>query len=183
MLGIDGAVEATRASLEVRVPTMLGLLQGAEEVPGVEVPKLYGGEQRARIEPNQYPAVLVLPMDTVGVEAIDEDDEGLLWRFTYRLRCWTFARNQSYERTERACRRLALAVREGLFVAPTLTEFHTLDRTYLRESFSGVGAGGARDTRAVAAAWVEVRVAAEERLSSLAPHLADTVVATVQPID
>lgn len=183
MLGIDGAVEVVRASLELRVPVALDLLQVAEEVEGVEKPKLYGGEQRSRIEPNQYPAVLVLPMDTVGAELIDEYDEGLLWRFTYRLRCWTFARNQSYERTERACRRLALAVREGLFISPTLSEFHTLDRGYLRESFSGVGAGGSRDSRAVAAAWVEIRVTAEERLSSPDPHRADTVVATVQPID
>lgn len=170
MIGAEGVVEIARSFLEARLPAKLteiegrlGLAAGAIAPPG-----LYTGEDRPQLAFEEWPALMVVPLDVPDVSSVDlvnGADEVFL--STYRLRIFVYARAEGFAETAAAVRRLMLGVREVLFANPTMASngVALIDkgRGRYRESYSDLDVDKAG--RSIAGAFAEVQVKIEETVT------------------
>lgn len=193
--GVDPVIEAVASRLEATVPAELDRLElvHGRPVPVLvppedpaddlwRLPQLYARSDRAVIEPDDYPAILVVPQATGQAEIVDWRLGAPVWRIPYQLRVWAFCRYfDNSGAGVAACRnRLALAARQSLLRAPRLTETMAVEQGGWRESFSDVGVDD-RDQSTVAGWWLEVIVVAEECVTLDSIAQADTITVLAHP--
>lgn len=170
------------ALADLAQPTALGPLARLDD------PKLYATSDRFRLELPEYPAVLVVPQGAGQVIPLDfdDDDGGEVWRFRYTLRTFTFVRGRSYEEVAAYRNRLMAALRVAIFRRWQLTDdiafVPPADGTQYRESLSEAGVDR-RDQRSVAGGYIEHQVDALEGASIPTLGVANTVDATLLPLD
>lgn len=188
--GIDPVVDAVASRLEQRVPDELDRLETAYGRPvprptGGESdmwrpPGVYGRSDRSILEPDDYPAVLVVPQGSGEAVVIDIVDGAPVWRIPYVVRCWGFCRYYGAEEVAACRNRLALGVLQAVIRAPKLTETLAVDLSGWRQSFSDVGVDDV-DSSTVAGWWLEVTVNAVETVTLDSVAVAATVGLAVHP--
>lgn len=190
--GFDPVIAAVAGRLETSVPAELDRLEVAYGRPvrlpghGEEdlwrPPGLYARADRAVLEPDDYPAVLVVAQHTDPAEVVDLVDGAVVWRIPYVLRVWVMCRHYGGQGEEvAACRnRLALAVLQALFRAPRLSATMAVSLAGWRQSWSDVGVDDL-DQSTVAGYWVELTVDATESVTGDTVARADTVTVVVHP--
>lgn len=207
MPGMEGATMLLAGVLEARVPGALAQIRAdrALEVADLPDPKLYAATDRSRLEPAQWPAVLVVGQDTTAVRPAAPvrsvgDGAGLLghtdaeaWTFTYRIRVYVWARNHSpsrkatahspgvdrFERVGLLRDRLAVAVRYALLAQPTLDARARVRPLSVRESYSDVATDDQK--AAIAGAFVACDVDVDEHVSAGSLGQANTIAVGVTP--
>lgn len=188
--GVEPVVEAVAARLEVAVPDELARL---EQVHGRPVPKphrgeadqwrppgLYARSDRAVLQPDDYPAVLVVPQNTEIALVVDIVDGAPVWRVPYRLRIWAFYRYQGAGEVAACRNRLAVAILQALFRSPRLSDRLAVDLSGWRQSFSDVGVDE-RDESTHAGWWLEVLVNATETVTLDSVAVGETLSVAVHP--
>lgn len=184
--GAEGVLAAVKASLVARVPTALDDLAhepdddypGLGPVEGSEHPALYATSDRFRVEPGEYPALLIVPQNTPTVRhAGDSDDGPELWAIQYRLRVFSFVRGRSWEQVALVRNRLVLGIRVAIYRHRQLEPGLSIDTPgrggiYL-ESYSE--AAKTRDGRSVGGAYQELSVTSIEGASIPAWGPANTI--------
>lgn len=188
-----GAGELVRARLEdpdEGVPawwTTYRQLYGAvanelEDNHRLPPPRFYAVEERARLEPDQYPACIVVPQGTDSFSPAEPGDDGRpRWRAGYRLRIFLFARGSSYPEASAGRFRLVIAARSALIRRPRLSDDARLDVGTWSESYSDVEASR-KDGSTFAGAYLEVVALVDEVLEDPPIGTADTIGATVEPL-
>lgn len=178
MNGLEGACDAVTGYLTAGLPAKTAQLREryavtAEQLPDVTT-VLPHDVDNLGIE--QWPAVLVIGQNMTGAVLLDVDDAGdELYRCTYRLHVYVFARGPSYAGTDALRKRLTLGVRELLLVQPGPAPQVLVDRTTLTESYSDLALD--EQSRTVGAAYIRVDVTVEESLNpEVAAVRADAVV-------
>lgn len=190
--GFDPVIEAVAARLEARVPDELVRLEavygrpvpppGPGEPDLWRPPGLYARADRAILEPDDYPAVLVVPQHTDPAEVIDIADGAVVWSIPYVLRVWLMCRHYGGQGTEvAACRtRLAVGCLSALFRAPRLSGTMAVSLAGWRQSWSDVGVDD-DDQSTLAAWWLELTVDSVESVSLDSIANADTLTLSVHP--
>lgn len=193
--GAEGVLASVAAALEARVPTAMDDLARATNDPdypglgpvaGSEHPTLYATSDRFRVEPGQYPALLVVPQNTPAVRhAGDRDDGPEMWLIQYRLRIFSFVRGQSYEQVALVRNRLVLAIRVAMFRRRQIEDGLVIDApgrggVYM-ESYSE--AVKARDGRSYGGAYQEITVTSIEGASIPAYGPVNTITVDLDPLD
>lgn len=187
-LGPETVAAVVAAALEARMPTVLADLAAGPlgTLDGLEVPALYATSDRYRLEPEAYPAVLVVPQNAGTFLPVDDvDDGGEEYRVRYLVRSFMFARGESYEQVAGYRNRLILAGRLALFRRRQLTAdvSHVAPGpgvTY-RESLSE--AVRDRDRRSVAGGYIEHQVDVFEGTSVAPLGTASTIRVDLQPLE
>lgn len=181
LAGVERAVEAVAGRLEVAVPAELALLETVYGRPvqlddgGPDLwrpPGLYARGNRARIEPDDYPAVLVVPQAD-SAQILEPVDGGPTYRIRYVLRVWAFCRFYGYEDVAACRNRLALAIVQGVLRRPRLADGLAFDPTAWRSSYSDIEA--AEDESSHAGWWGEFIVVSDEALPGAQVARADTI--------
>lgn len=185
-LGPELVAGAVAAGLEARLPVAFDDLTDAlGELDGLTPPVLYATADRYRLEPEHYPAVLVVPQNAGLFLPVDDGDTGgEEYRVRYLLRSFIFCRGESFEEVAARRNRLMLAARLALFRHRQLTDdiVHVAPGngvTY-RESYSE--AVRDRDRRSIAGGYIEHQVDAYEGASVAALGVANTIRVTLSPI-
>ncbi len=174
--GVEAAVDAVVVHLEGAVPTHLDAIEAARG-PVVEevVPRLVAHSDRSRLEPEDYPALLVVPQEERDLRRVDIVDTGAVYEARYRLRIFGFVRGPArhWDATAQAQRRLASAVRLAWITRQDFLPDYRFELAGFRLSYSELaGAGQGRDQRSFGAFYADGIVVATERSSrptSLAP--------------
>lgn len=201
--GAEGVLAGVAGTLEARVPAALddlarptddpdypglGPLLNALEEPleGSGHPALYATSDRFRVEPGEYPALLVVPQDTPAVRSLGDDVDGVeMFSFQYRLRIFSFVRSRSYEEVALVRNRLVLGIRVALYRRRQLADGLSVDVPgrggIYRESYSE--AVKARDGRSVGGAWQEISVTSIEGASIPAFGPVNTITVDLERLD
>lgn len=144
------------------------------------LPGLISGNPQARVEPDDYPAVLVVPQATESVDVADVVDGAAVFDVPYRIRVWAFCRYFTGPGVV-ACRdRLGLAIRQSLFRRPRLDDTRHLDLGSWRESFSDVDVDE-RDQNTVAGYWLDLLAHQIETVTLDTLANANTITVAVHP--
>lgn len=145
-------------------------------------PRFYAVEERARLEPDQYPAVIVVPQGTDSFRPAEPGDDGRpRWRVGYKLRVFMFARGSSYPEASAGRFRLVIAGRSALIRRPRLSDDARLDVGSWSEAYSDVEAS-CKDGSTFAGAYLEVVALVDEVLEDPPIGDADAIGATVEPL-
>lgn len=167
MRGPDAAATLLADHLEAKVPDKVHELEERLELaPGtVELPGLYTAEDRPQLAIEEWPAVLVIPREA-ELTVVDVIEASTVYRVTYRLRVYLFARAQEFADTSRLRHRLMLAVREVLLGKLDLGDPDAaIDASRYRESYSDVDVDP-RDQRSIAGAYAELSLILEETMTT-----------------
>lgn len=181
LLGVTPVVEAIASRLEAEVPVELELLEeryGHPAPPPEEdddpdlwrAPRLVARSDRQILEPDDYPALLVVPQATGRPVVQDLEGGSPVLVIPYSVRVWGFVRHWSPE-TVAACRnRLALGVEQAVFRNVRLDELRTVDLFTWSTSYSDVGVDDV-DQSTFAGWWIDLLVHQREQigLPALAP--------------
>jgi hypothetical protein len=187
MIGPEGAAQAVGARLALGLADQLAALEAAwgpaplgppepdTNLPPVG-PKLIAVGDRSRLEPQEWPAVLIVLQRMGGSRLAEVLDDGTkVFAHRYVLRTYGFAHSQDWDAA-------ALGAMRLLFLAaPRLDDDHVVDVTSLAESYAEVGS--VRGTgRSVSRAHLELAVDALEPLSPSVAGRADTIQIVVSPL-
>lgn len=203
MDGPEAAVALVNTWLAASIPAQLDaiavdLALGARGPNNLPNPSLIAPRDVGKLTVDQFPALMVIVLDTVAVDRVDADLDDLLddllddpvtipastgvgYRVTYVLRVLNFARGASFEATQANRLRYALALRMALVGRPGLGAAGKayVDEASWRESYSDLEQRDAR--RTIGASYAEFRLTVAEDLLTAAPNYVDTleVVATM----
>lgn len=169
---------------------------GTPETPNTLIaPALYATEERADLESEEWPAVIVNALTTGRVRWVDLDtattppgevnlDAGAtVYAFEYRLRGYVYVRGADYPDTDLARKRLLLGMRELLLVNldldPAAPGTAIVDPGSITESLSGLVPDLAG--RTTAAGYIELTMRSYEaaRITPASTDQAVTAVVTV----
>jgi hypothetical protein len=165
MIGVEGAAALAALRLSESLPAKLAELRtryGAtvDELPD---PALVLPREAIDLRIEDYPAVMVIPQEMLGLVRSDVAEGGESFIARYNLRIYLWARGDHAQATDLARKRLTLAAREVLLTRGFLSPDATTDPTSLAESYSDIGVD--RDNAAtIAAAYITVDVLIEEDL-------------------
>lgn len=189
--GIEAVLAVVKARLAATVPDELARLEVAHgrPVPPPDdpaepdlwrPPQLYATAPRAILEPDDYPAVYLDPLDTGLARITDVVDGAVEWSIPYSLRVWLMCRHYGTDEVTACRNRLGLAVLSALFRAPRLDPLRAVALDGWRQSWSDVGIRD-EDTSTVAGWWVQVTVNAVEAVTLDPVAVAETLTLTVHP--
>jgi hypothetical protein len=193
MIGPEGAAQAVGARLALGLADQLAALEAAwgpaplgppepdTNLPPVG-PKLIAVGDRSRLEPQEWPAVLIVLQRMGGSRLAEVLDDGTkVFAHRYVLRTYGFAHSQDWDAAALGANRLTVAMRLLFLAAPRLDDDHVVDVTSLAESYAEVGS--VRGTgRSVSRAHLELAVDALEPLSPSVAGRADTIQIVVSPL-
>lgn len=169
MRGPEVATTLVKDALEDRLPAKLVELNARLALAGTEVlgpPALYATEVRAQLDADDFPAIQVVAQDARSLKLVAVEDGSEVYAVTYALRTFLWVRDQEYPEVTRRRDRMALAMREVILEALTLSDAEggaVVNPETLRESY----AEPANDSvgRSIAASYLELEVTIEERIA------------------
>lgn len=175
--GPQATARAIRDALALAVPGQLAAL--AASWGGVPLDAKRAGaapsfvvDDRARLEPDVWPAVKVLPGRMSSHVAEDRGADGAMrYRVTYRVALWTWARGSTWEATVNARGRLMLAVRYALLGAPIAGGRRVVPGSLVEDYYDVAG----RTERTAGPGVTSVDVVGREGVSLAALGAADTI--------
>lgn len=183
MAAIEG-MEGARGALAARLASQLSIEATALEAQlGLDpgdlahlVPNLISVAERSRIEPDEFPAVLIVGQTTRSrgsqgyKRTFDPNTQAVEITREYRLRVYSTVRAEGYEETSIDRDRLSRMVWLALIRRPgVIAENARINVEDWQESFSAVSA---RDGRTMAGSYLEVGVITNEavRVDPTAPE-------------
>jgi hypothetical protein len=112
---------------------------------------------------SEFPALFVVAQAAERFRRQDVVDGAIIYLVRYPVRIFVFARGDTFDDTDRARKRLTLAVREVIL---NNQERLGVDEDTYRESYSDVTGLDDRNVRTVAGAFIEVTIEVEESLGA-----------------
>lgn len=176
MQGAEAARKLAAGRFEATIPDKLAELRqryGADPSPTADLDQagtlpavaLFGASERARLEADEWPALLVTRLRTPTLATLEPVDGGMvLYRVSYRLRAYLYVRGQEFDDVTDKVDRYVLAVREvllanlGLAASPELGAF--VDPNGVVEDYSGVELDDVG--RTVGAAFIDFGLSLQE---------------------
>jgi hypothetical protein len=189
--GPDGAAGQLTAVLKDLVPARLARIRVAQGVDPEDLPDpmLFVDHDHGPLALEEWPAILVLPQNMVGMTRVDVIEGGReVYQVTYAVRILCWVRHHTWAGTDLMRRRYVTAVREALLDRRNLTAstgaFGASDAGLLngqvavapstiRESYSDVFTDANGQT--IAAASTDVNIMAIELTDATSLGTADTV--------
>lgn len=174
--GVELVLARLKARLEAQVPVEFALLNdlqgrpvpaatpGEDEAVDWRAPQLYAISHRGRLEPDDYPAVMLVPQATRASRVIGMEEGRPVRVVTYSVRLWLLLRFWGFDEVQAARNRLATVIKQALYRQQHLGDGTTLLVDGWVESYSEADIDD-DDGRSAAGWWVEFPVEQEERIT------------------
>lgn len=161
MSGPEAAAQAVAARLATDLPGRLTALETRLTLPAgsLAVPQLIQPRDEVELRLEDFPAVLVVPMEAVSFRAMTATATGELYHVRYVMRVYCWSRGEHAADTDLARKRLTLAVRETLLGRQKF-DVSRIDPGTFVESYSDLGE--TEDRATLAAAFIGFEMVMEE---------------------
>lgn len=180
----DAGVAAHLTALEVTLGPVAGVPLDDTVPPTAGFalrPALIALYPRARLELDEYPAIILAPQDSTGRHLTDAGPLADTWAIRRRIRIFSLVRGPDVEAAGRARDRLDLAVDEALHRSPRLADDLVLVPEATIGSLSDVDVDET-DGAGVAGAYLEVTVLHADQVDRPPAGTVETVAVTGFPV-